>query len=470
MSFLENLGVPTVAIVQESFVLDYKAEATKKTFPALRIVVTPLLAGTPSEPESEKAKCVTAAEEMVDELIKVSTGPLTPEEKKSAAAEVVKLPRIAFTGTVQEVNDFFYEQGWTDGLPIIPPAEEAVKEMLTGTDLAPDYLVAKMLPRDALVTVEKIAISAVMAGCVPTHMPVLIAAVEILADDTLCILEGGVSTGGYATVEVINGPIRKDLDLRVGTGLMSPGRRSNSAIGRAVSLMKVVVGGARVAIENMGAMGNPALYSCCFGEYEEKLAGWSPLHVEQGFKKEQNVLTMWIMNAFIVVVGDTADKFLDVCGQNIPSGYSSQDKHPRLGTWVPWPIIIGKDTAARLVEAGYTKETAAKRIYEESFIPVEQWLKLGVGSGKWPDFLDKTLPIEEAIKKAGVTSLPKVTGGPETICFIVGGGAQPKSCVHRVSRSMLTSKEIKLPKNWPELVTKYKDAKLILTPEVDMIT
>ena len=109
------------------------------------------------------------------------TKPLTAEET-SPKQQTGKTPRVAFKGSLQEVNRFYYSKGWTDGLPIIPPTAEAVAEMMTGTDLPPDHVVATIIPRKGKATVEKIAINAVMAGALPTYMPVLIAAVESLAD------------------------------------------------------------------------------------------------------------------------------------------------------------------------------------------------------------------------------------------------------------------------------------------------
>ena len=115
---------------------------------------------------------------VIDEIVAALTRPLTAEEEVSQSPKESEKPaRIIFKGNLEEVNRFFYKRGWTDGLPIIPPTEEAVAEMLTGTDLPPDHLVAKLEPRLGKATVEKIAINAVMAGALPTYMPLLIAGV-----------------------------------------------------------------------------------------------------------------------------------------------------------------------------------------------------------------------------------------------------------------------------------------------------
>ena len=112
------------------------------------------------------------------QIIDALTKPLTAEEKSPQHRETMNPTRFVFKGSLEEVNRFFYQRGWTDGLPIIPPTENAVKEMMTGTDFPPDYLVEKLEPRLGKATVEKIAVNAVMAGCLPTYMPLLIAGVH----------------------------------------------------------------------------------------------------------------------------------------------------------------------------------------------------------------------------------------------------------------------------------------------------
>ena len=117
-----------------------------------------------------------------DAMVAALTKPLTPEEITPKPKEAEKPARVIFKGSLEEVNRFFYKRGWTDGLPVIPPTEEAVAEMLTGTDLPPDHLLGKLESRLGKATVEKIAVNAVMAGALPTYMPVLIAGTKLLLE------------------------------------------------------------------------------------------------------------------------------------------------------------------------------------------------------------------------------------------------------------------------------------------------
>ena len=158
--------------------------------------------------------------------------------------------------------------------------------MMTGTDLPADHVVAKLIPRLGKATIEKIAINAVMAGALPTHMPVLIAAVQTLMDPRSRFDTFEVSTGSWAPFFVVNGPIRNDIHINCSSGALSPGDIANAAIGRAMGLIVKNIGGARKGVEDMGVFGNPGKYSLVLGEYEEE-SPWEPLHVERGFQKRR---------------------------------------------------------------------------------------------------------------------------------------------------------------------------------------
>src|SRR3990172_9443943 len=159
--------------------------------------------------------------------------------------------------------------------------------MMTGTDLPADHVVAKVIPRLGKATVDKIAINAVMAGALPTHMPLLITAVQMLADQKTRFDTFEVSTGSWAPFWIVNGPVRNDININSSSGALSPGNIANAAIGRAVGLIVKNIGGARKAVEDMGVIGNPGKYSLVIGEDEEQ-SPWKPLSVERGFTKEDN--------------------------------------------------------------------------------------------------------------------------------------------------------------------------------------
>jgi hypothetical protein len=253
--------------------------------------------GTTIACESTVAEDIrTGIDGVLDQIIAALTEPLTEEEKNPQIKDTAE-PRIAFKGNLQAVNEFYYRKGWGDGLPILPPTEAAVAEMLKGTDLPPDHVVTKLIPRMGKATVEKIAVNAVMAGALPTYMPVLISAVEALSDQKTRFDTFEVSTGSWAPLLVINGPIRNDIHINCSSGAMSPGDIANAAIGRALGLIVKNIGGARKGIEDMGTLGDAMKYSLVIGENEEN-SPWDPLSVDFGYKKEDNTLTVMFPNQY----------------------------------------------------------------------------------------------------------------------------------------------------------------------------
>jgi hypothetical protein len=370
---------------------------------------------------SEIEEGVAAA---MKDVIEGLTRPLSPEEK-SPKQQIGKTPRIAFKGSLKKVNQFFYRKGWGDGLPIIPPTEEAVAEMLTGTDLPPDHIVAKIIPRKGKATVEKIAINAVMAGALPTHMPVLIATVEAFADPKTRFDTFEVSTGSWAPSLTINGPIRRDIHINCSSGSLSPGDIANSAIGRAVGLIVKNIGGARKAVEDMGVIGNPGKYSLVIGE-DEEASPWEPLSVERGFTKEDNTVTVFFPNTFI---------------QTVPGGTDANgilNTLANMGTTSMSSVILIPSWAKVLAGEGYTKQDVKEYIAEHRKVV------------EIPGF-----PNTNPAKMDTENLMILVAGGPGSFIGLL------KSVGPGFFGNALVTKKIELPKNWDRLVAKYSNLKPI---------
>ncbi|MCJ7604734.1 MAG: hypothetical protein MUO19_01700 [Dehalococcoidales bacterium] len=237
----------------------------------------------------------------IDDIINAAVSPLTDAERSPQPKQPESTTRIVFKGGLDDVNRFYYQRGWTDGFPIIPPTEEKISEMLTGTDLPPETLLGTLIPRQGKVTIEKIAVNAVMAGALPTYMPVLIAATSLLLESEMGFLgfcTFGVSTGSWSPFWVINGPIRNAINLNSGSGTLSPGNIANATIGRAMGFIIKNVGGIRKGIEDMGVMGNPMKYTMVMAENEEE-SPWEPLHTEYGMKKEDNSVMVSFPQSYI---------------------------------------------------------------------------------------------------------------------------------------------------------------------------
>ena len=409
-------------LAHPGFIPDARSASSSRGVPGIRIqsLNIPNESTVPADIEAG----TTAA---MPGIVEALTKPLTADEKSPKPRDV-KPPRIAFRGDYEGVNRFFYRNGWADGLPIVPPTEAAVAEMMTGTDLPPDYVVAKVIPRLGKATVEKIAINAVMAGALPTHMPVLIAAVQALDDHRTRYDTFQVSTGSWAPFFAINGQIRHDIHINFSSGALSPGNIANSAIGRAIGLIAKNIGGARKAIEDMGVIGNPSKYSLVIGENEED-SPWEPLHVERGFRKEDNTLTVFFPNNFL---------------QSVPSGTDADSLARSLANLQPNSmscVIVIPSHAKILADAGWTKERLKQFVLENA-------------PGRTP--LRKQ---QDADASQVLSAPPRAFNTNELMILVAGGPGAWMATLRSVGgiQNSFVTKKIELPRNWDELVKKYRN-------------
>jgi hypothetical protein len=192
--------------------------------------------------------------------------------------------------------EFCHAQGWTDGLPVVPPTPDRVESMLKAAGLAAAHQVAYVENRAVAISAEKVAINAVMAGCKPEYLPVVLAAVEGIADPVWNYHGPGTSTGGAGVLMVVNGPIARTLEINAGGDLFGPGWRANTTIGRAVRLIMRNVCGSRPGTLDRSTLGHPGQLSYVIAENETE-SPWTPLHVERGFRPEQSAVTVMAAEA-----------------------------------------------------------------------------------------------------------------------------------------------------------------------------
>src|SRR5262245_3158017 len=202
---------------------------------------------------------------------------------------VLSSRRYAVDDLAQAI-ELCYERGWTDGLPVVPPTEALVRRMLEVARLEPDQQIAFITNRQVAISAEKVAINAVMAGCRPDYLPVVVAAVEAIADPAWGYHGPATSTGGAAVLMIVNGPLARQLDFNAGDNLFGPGWRANATVGRAVRLvMRNVIGTLPGALDR-GTLGHPGKYTYVIAENEAE-SPWTPLHVERGFRREDSTVT-----------------------------------------------------------------------------------------------------------------------------------------------------------------------------------
>lgn len=277
--------------------------------------------------------------------------------------------RFKVTGNFESVFDDMYRRGVTDGLPVMPPTENAVLAMLAAAphmDIAPDALIALVPPERGPATAEKIAINAVMAGCLPEYFPVVVAAMRAITEPKFNLLGVQTTTNPVGPVLIINGPIRKQLEIHCGRGCLGPGWRANATIGRAIRLCLLNIGGCPPGDVDKAIHGMPGKFSFCFGELEEE-SPWTPLHVDHGFTRMQSTVT--------AVAGQGTQNIYAACHEPadvitmLADGMAVMGNNGYLRA-VGNPLVILSPGHARLfADAGWGKDRLKTELFERTKIP-----------------------------------------------------------------------------------------------------
>jgi len=265
------------------------------------------------------------------------------------------------TTTADELEAWF-ERGVTDGLPVVPPTRERVARMLTGTRRRPDELLGEMPPNYGRVTVEKVAVNAVMAGCRPEYLPVVIAAAECACDPRFNLHGVATTTHFAAPLILVNGPIRRRIGLNASFGVFGPGFRANATIGRALRLLMTNVGGARPGETSMSTFGHPGRYTYCIAEHEE-VSPWPPYHVERGFSPTTSTVTLFAGEAPHGIsdhASRTARALAGSLGWSMAALWNS--KHFPL--YAPTMLVVGPEHARTFADDGWSRADLARALHE----------------------------------------------------------------------------------------------------------
>ena len=366
---LEQAGVPTVPVSTHVFARLAKATALTAGMPTVRSVFVPqpVVGRTASE--------LRAYIEGTDPVLKQPfmkgvldglTQPLNDEDLKGATFER-STPRLLEPDTEDNLRQLFIENGWTDYLPIILPTEERVEQMLKGTSLAGDRIVGRMRPTSFRefweFDIEKVAVNAVMAGARPDYLPI------ILACAASGISARSSSTTSWATISVVNGPIRNEIGMNSGVGALGPYNLANATIGRAYSRVSQNVQGGSVPGDTyMGTLGNNWNYTACFAEAEER-SPWSPFHVDNGFKPTDSTVSVFFGGWYTM------------------SGFGPRETWKEkfirclLGTdhYSPPLIVMDPIVARAFVDLGFTKQSLIEWCAENARMPArnywdDQWV------------------------------------------------------------------------------------------------
>ncbi|WP_336022014.1 hypothetical protein [Halobellus salinisoli] len=334
-----------------------------------------------------------------------------------------------------------YEQGLTDGLPVVPPTEERVEEMLRGTDLPPEHVLGRIGNADNPITVGDLAANAVMAGCIPPYMPVLEAGARAFADPDSNSIQSSVSTGSWAYQWIVNGPVRNKLDIESGTGALGPNYHANQTISRALGIAYRNTAKIYPGEKDMGVMGNPAKFYLLAGENEEA-SPWEPFHVTNGYDEGESTITLSGPNGWTqwLPSENTAEKILDGMIRNTPQSMRSKTGENLNATITH---AINPYNAEELAEAGLSKDDIKGYLVENSNMSTDSHPALLESSGTYGD---TDVPRRQVPQYSEPESVKLATvGGPGRFNAIVG-----------MSIGGPVTEKITFPDNWESLVEEYE--------------
>ncbi len=304
-----------------------------------------------------------------------------------------------------ELIEAYFERGWTDGLPVVPPTEKSIAVMLAGAGLRGDETIGEIGERGVVVSAEKLAINAVMAGCRPEYLPVVVAAIRGLCHPHFAYHGPASSTGGSAMALIVNGPIARRLGINSGNNAFGQGARANATIGRAVRLTMMNVMNTRPGFLDRATLGNPGKYSFCFAENEAQHP-WEPLHVERGFRPEDSAVTVYASNSLCQVYNQLAatPEPLLLCFADALCNLGS----PNLRGFNQSLVVFAGEHADLLRESGWTKRDIRRFLVEHCRRSVADLKRAGRRPGE--------------VEPADETTWKHAFEGQEDILIVCAGG------------------------------------------------
>jgi len=302
----------------------------------------------------------------------------------------LKTRRVEFA-ELEDEFEAMYDRGWSDGLPLVPPTEARVLRMLEGTTRDRDEIVANVPPDLVDITVEKVAVNAVMAGCKPEYLPVVLTAIEAICTDEFNIHGLLATTMSVGPVFVVNGPIRRELGMNSGINVFGQGNRANLTIGRAVQLVVRNVGGGRPGGVDRATQGSPAKIGLAFPEDEEGTP-WISLAEERGIEPGRNALTaLCVQGPHLIVdqLSRTPESLTNTLAEGLLATHSR-----RMVAGIDALLVLSPEHMARYVDAGWDRARFRAELEERLMVDCDAIIRGvgGIDEGLPADFAGATLP------------------------------------------------------------------------------
>ena len=360
---MEGRGVPVVVLGTDAFVSLARAAAVKYGLPHLAVALVPHPLGG-IDPKLVLDKAETIVDDVLAALTRDPAAPATLAAADGGAA-LVEAPE-----DLDAFQAWAMSEGWSDGLPVLPPTRERVDRMLGALAARRAEIVATLAPLDGRATLEAIAINAALAGAEPAHLPVIVAAVRALADPRFNLNAVQTTTHPCTPLVIVNGPLAIRLGIAGGANALGNGHRANAVIGRAVRLVAQNVGGARPGLEDRATLGHPGKFSYCLAE-NETASPWAPLSVERGFPPSTSTVT---------VVGAEAPHNVNDHGSTTAeallralAGTAATTGSNNIYLGGEPVVVLGPEHAHTIASSGWAKADFKRRLWERARVRLDRF-------------------------------------------------------------------------------------------------
>jgi hypothetical protein len=452
------MGIPGVAVTAPGFDEQARAVGMDEGVPSVQVAVYPGPFALHSDAElQENSKTIVAPR-----IIEALTRPIPRTD-----AIVARTRDVVFTGSLDAVNRHFADLKWSDGLAIIPPTVERIQEFLKYTGYAPHEPIAVLPAANLRATPWNIAANAVMAGCRPEHMPILIAAVKAMGNPSFRLSMSGGSTHSFVHFYLVNGPLARQLEIDHGQGLIA--HSTNQVIGRALGLIERNIAGFRIKETQMGTFGKPQSWVLAEDEAALTRIGWNPFHVEKGFSRDTNTVaaansTIWGQN--LIPATSDSKRVMELMaygvtrGEMFASGMIDSRRY----------LLVTPGVAELLAAGGYTKGSLIEDLRRNARRVTYEWVfskvygSFGRVLGSFEQELARSLRAPGAEKGKLPPWYPRFPGWEDIVTTpsvtrgrlqIIVCGDPNRNKVQTLAGGMGAAiEEIRLPANWDELMKK----------------
>ena len=310
---------------------------------------------------------------------------------------------VESSDTIEAIEEC-YRMGWSDGLPVVPPVDYKVREMLEISGMTGEEEIISLEMRNRVLTSENVAANAVMAGCLPEYFPVLTTTLQTLEEEKNFVHMASASTSSPAILMVLNGPIRDQIGANYKDGLLGPANSANAVLGRSIRLCFMNGFASRPGTLDRGTLGNPSKYTLCFAENEED-SPWDPMHVSRGFDRDDSTVTVAVAYNPITVnaaYGHTGESVLRAIADTLKSA-SMAFRYPS-----QWVLVIGPEHAITLNDDNWSRKDIQNYMMENAVRPQSELIRLGIAQGPEREGDDKIIR--------------RCAQDPEDILVLMGGG------------------------------------------------